>query len=463
MPLPLRSLLLVLAAQVAASPVPVPLPETVSPVATYLQPGSVRPLPGKLDDTPVFNSNSPEVIQLPGILVSTMPPDAADKHALSVNLDRPLTGRFDIFAHHISNCVNTSGDARTLYIGVLLKNGGTKSATIKILQAQSYLSQPDAPFIELPQQVDNPDGSIFAGPGDRVTDEILRGNSQSGWPEKMVLQPGQIGLLANLPIPVAGLKPPVNGRSLLMRLSCDQPVYIADLAAFATSGSGDSSGAPQLQDWISLLKAGNLAGPREAPASPPGCAGAFVYGRVGGVSLGAKWNAEVTDDNKKWLAVPPAGQSISYAVSTVERGTLGTGQVQSAPLAVRMPGTAFKGNGNYGVEYDIRLPLHNATDKPQSVSLSLQTPIKTEQTARGLTFYRQPPNRIFFRGTVRLSYFDDEGVQQQRYVHLVEKQGDSSSPLLKCELKAGETREVTVDLLYPPDATPPQALTITTQ
>jgi hypothetical protein len=39
-----------------------------------VQPGEIRPLPGKLDNIPVFNSNSPEWIKNEGILLSTSPP-----------------------------------------------------------------------------------------------------------------------------------------------------------------------------------------------------------------------------------------------------------------------------------------------------------------------------------------------------------------------------------------------------
>ncbi|XTZ10446.1 MAG: DUF3370 family protein, partial [cyanobacterium endosymbiont of Rhopalodia yunnanensis] len=37
------------------------------------QPQEVRTLPGKLNDVLVFNSNSPEVIETEGILLSTFP------------------------------------------------------------------------------------------------------------------------------------------------------------------------------------------------------------------------------------------------------------------------------------------------------------------------------------------------------------------------------------------------------
>ena len=35
----------------------------------------MRPLMGKLDDVPMFNSNSPEIVQTEGILLSAFPPE----------------------------------------------------------------------------------------------------------------------------------------------------------------------------------------------------------------------------------------------------------------------------------------------------------------------------------------------------------------------------------------------------
>jgi hypothetical protein len=49
-------------------------PAPPPPPLEVLQPQEVRPLPGKLDDVPVFNSNSPELVQTEGILLSTFPP-----------------------------------------------------------------------------------------------------------------------------------------------------------------------------------------------------------------------------------------------------------------------------------------------------------------------------------------------------------------------------------------------------
>lgn len=65
-----------------------------------VQTQEVRPLPGELDSTPVFNSNSPELIQTEGILLSTFP--SAGMRTPEAHLNYPFQGRFDIFAHHIA-------------------------------------------------------------------------------------------------------------------------------------------------------------------------------------------------------------------------------------------------------------------------------------------------------------------------------------------------------------------------
>jgi hypothetical protein len=55
-----------------ATPTPTPSP---TPQIEIVQPQQVRAIPGKLDDVPVFNSNSPELVQTEGILLSTFPPN----------------------------------------------------------------------------------------------------------------------------------------------------------------------------------------------------------------------------------------------------------------------------------------------------------------------------------------------------------------------------------------------------
>jgi hypothetical protein len=434
---------------------PAPTPEI------FVQPTEVRPLPGQLDNIPVFNSNSPELILEPGILLSTFPSD--HKAHPNAHLDFAFEGRFDVFAHHIAKAP-TPEDLRTLYLGVIVHNPGDEPVTLNVLQAASYLSQPDAPFMALPAQLEDPEGNIYAGPGSRVMGEILRGWHQEQFPVMVRIAPGQTRLLLNLPIPVAELDPPLNGRSTLMRLNSSGEVYMASLAMFAPPDKMGGERPPTIREWEQLLTQGNLAGPRDrAPTPPDSTDSTFLYGRVAGVAQGSTWQAILRDrDSDRHLTLPDPGQALSYVLSSLDRGTLGTGQIQSAPMLVRYPDTAYKAHGNYGVRYSLTLPLYNPKPDPQTVSISLQTPIKQDEIEAGLRFFEPLPPQTFFRGTVRLVYADDAGQAQTRYFHLVQRRGQAADPLIELTLQPNENRRVQFDFLYPPDASPPQVLTIRT-
>ena len=433
-----------------ASPAQPPQPETIT------QPQVVKPLPGKLDEVLVFNSNSPEVVQTEGILLSTFP--GTGKATPQAHLNQPFRGRFDLFAHHIAKATSPD-DRRTLYLGLLLHNPEPQVVTVYVLDAASYLSQPDAPFIPLPPFQENPRGSIYAGPGDRVTNAILRGHRQTGWPNRLVIPPGESRMLLNVPIPVRELTPPINGRSTLARLWSNGSVYLASLAQFAPTDAQGQDRPPTLSEWETLLQTGQLAGPRDKSPTVPGAPGNLIYGRVAGVARGARW--QMIHETR--LEIPAPGQAVSYVLSSLDRGAFGTGQIQSAPLVVRYPDTAYAAHGNYGVRYRLALPLYNGSDRPQTVTLALQTPLKNDQVQDNLQFFASPPTRVFFRGTLRVRYTTEQGRRQTRYVHLVQHRGQQGEPLAKLVLDPQQTRTVEVDFIYPPDATPPQVLTLSTE
>jgi Protein of unknown function (DUF3370) len=438
----------------ASSTTPQPQPQEI------IQPQEVRSLAGKLNKIPVFNSNSPELVLKEGILLSTFSPQ--NKANPEAHLNFPLQGNFDIFAHHVAKAP-TPEDLRTLYLGIILHNPTQQPVTVDILQAASYLSQPDAPFIELPPQVEDPQGKVYAGPGSRVMGDILRGRRhQDIFEPQIVIAPGESQMLVNLPIPVRELEPPLNGRSTYMRLRSNGKVYAASLAMFAPKDETGQERPPTLEEWENLLKEGELATPRDRAPSPPGTSGNIVYGRVAGVSAGSIWKAKLSDLGSVDLAIPGKGEAFSYGLSTLDGGQLGTNQVQSAPMLVRYPDTAYKAHGNYGVQYSIALPLRNPTQESQTVAVKLQTPIKQDQLKDGLRFLDPPAQQVFFRGTVRVSYEDEQKVSQTRYFHLVQKRGQRGEPLVKIEIPAMDWRLVQVDFLYPPDATPPQVLTVET-
>jgi hypothetical protein len=436
-------------------------PPALAPEEIFI-PQEVRPLPGQLDEIPTFNSNSPEVVQTEGILLSTFP--GTGKQVPDAHLNFPFQGRFDLFAHHIAKA-DPPEDLRTLYLGVIVHNPSNQPVTLDILQAASYLSQPDAPFIQLPPQVENPTGTVYAGPGSRVMNDILRGKRQEQWPAQLVIPANESRMLINLPIPVKELEPPLNGRSTLMRLRSSGPVYVASLGRFAGTNPDGSERPPSLEEWQQLLQTGKLAGPRDRIPTPlDQISGNIIYGRVAGVAQGTQWQAQLTDGPGSYnLTIPEAGNAFSYGLSTLILGTLGTGQVQSARMLVRYPDTAYQAHGNYGIHYRLSLPLYNPTDRPQTVTLTIQTPLKEDQLSKaGLRFLDPPPTQTFFRGTVRLRYNDEQNRPQSRFIHLVQKRGQQGEPLVELTLAPQTRKLVHLDFLYPPDATPPQVLTVRT-
>lgn len=439
----------------------VPTVDSQFPPMEILQLQEVRPLPGDLDDVPVVNSNSPEVVKTEGILLSTFP--GSGKAFPNAHLNVPLEGRFDIFSHHISRAENPA-ETRSLFQGLLVFNPTRRPITLNVLQGASYLTRPDALFVELPDYVDDPLGTVYSGPGSRAMNDVLRGRLRGGWPAVVTIPPGESYMLMNLPIPAGKVTPTSNGRSTLLRLRSNGPVYVASLAMFAPQTPNKTERIPTVTEWENLIRTANLAGPRDIPPTTPGTkTGQVIYGRVAGVAKGSLWKAQLTDSAEATdFTIPQPGQAISYGLSLLERGTLGTGQIQSAPMVARYADTAYLANGNYGIEYSLTLPLHNAQKTTQTVAIALQTPLKEEQIEGGLLFFDQPPQRIFFRGPVRVRYNDDQNRPQTRFVHIVQRRGQRGEPLVKLTLPPDARRLVHVDFLYPPDATPPQVLTVET-
>lgn len=432
---------------------PKPAPQEI------VQAGEVRPLPGSLDKIPVFNSNSPEWIKTEGVLLSTFTSDG--KKVPAAHLNFPFQGRFDLFAHHYTH---TPKDLQTLYLGVILYNPGKKPIRVDILQGASYLMV-DAPFVTLAPYIENNDGKVFSGPGARAVADVLRGVRQKDFPAKLVIPAGGSRMLLNHPIPVRNLEKPVNGRSSFFRLRSSGKVYTASLAMFAKKNAEGNDRAPTLAEWQDLLKNGNFAGPRDKIPTPPDAKGGqLIYGRVAGVSEGATWKANLVDNAKtQTLTIPQPGKAISYAIATLRSGRLGTQQSQTAKMLVRYPDTAYEAHGNYGVEYNLSLPLSNNTNTNQPVTVTLETPLKEDKLAQNGVRFRKPSLDFpFFRGTVRLKYTDDDGKPQTRYVHLWHRTGQVLDPLVKVVLKPGTKRMVQLDVIYPPDSTPPQVVTVRT-
>ena len=434
----------------AATPVTTP-----AAPATVLRPQTVAPLPGGLDPVLVVNDNNPELISGPGILLSTF--SGSGRSQPEAHLDLALNGRFDLFSHHVYAGKPDTLDS-TLWLAVLAQPRGHQPVTLRLLSGATALSQatdaiqPQAPFLPLPALMPQ-DGHTFSGPGSRVATELLQRQRSPLLSEQWSLQPGQPTALVVLPLPVRGLDPLLNGRNLQLRLQSDGPVSLATVAAF---GTGDQP--PPASSWAALLD-GPLS-PKEHKPTPRGAKGKMVYSRVSGVQIGSSWRAVITDPGQPFLSASRA--PISWPIASLERGSLGTGQVQTAELKAYYPGTAWAAHGNYGVEYDLTLPLKNRSSQPLQLQLALESPIKSDQDQGGLRFNTSTARPVMFRGTVEVSGLDGEHgrASGRRSLHLVQRAGQQGPALGTVSLAPGASRSLRVRLIYPADATPPQVLSL---
>ncbi|MBD2718554.1 DUF3370 domain-containing protein [Synechococcus sp. FACHB-909] len=464
---PIRALVLpvlglaALGGPLLAQPQPSPAPQA-APTPPVLRPGTVAPLPGRLDGVPMVNDNNPEVIKGPGILLSTFDGQRGyDGRPLGVpaaHLNAAVSGPFELFSHHIYAGTPESLDS-TLWVAVVAAPRGKVPVKLRTVAGSTALSQsvtpdqPSAPFLPLPALMEQGTTPIWAGPGSRVATELLARQRSPLVPEGWTLPPGQLSTLMVLPLPVRGLDPLLNGLNLQLRLNSDGPVDVATLAAF-----GPVDRPPDPAVWQRLLQGG--LSPKEHSPSPRGAKGPMIYSRVSGVQDGSAWVGRITDPGRPTLSVSRA--PISWPIASLERGTLGTGQVQTAPLRAFYPGTAWAAHGNYGVTYDLTLPLRNDTPRPVQLAVALESPIKTDQPLGGLRFNTTPARAVMFRGTVEVSGLDNDagGPGGRRRFHLVLRAGQEGPPLGTVSLRPGQERQLRVRLIYPADATPPQVLSL---
>ena len=414
----------------------------------------VLPLTGHLDAVPMVNDNNPELIEQDGILLSTF--RGSSRNAIDVT----LSGRFDLFSHHVYAGTDDSLES-TLWLALLMAPQGKTPVTLTLLGGSTALSQATAkgqtaaPFLPLPARMHETTAIVASGPGSRVAGDLLNRRTAAELPSRTwILEPGEPSLVLQLPIPVKGLDPLLNGRNLQLRLHSSGPVELATLAAH-----GQGHTPPNLQTWSDLLARGQLSRKDHRP-TPRGSRGAMTYSRVSGVQIGSRWQARLSDPEQETLSI--GEQPVSWPISSLERGSLGTGQIQTAELQAFYPGTAWAAHGNYGVEYDLTLPLMNTGSEPQHLVISLDSPLKTDRPSGGLRFHSNATGPVMFRGPVEVRGLNDQNGQAlgRQTIHLVLRQGQQGPPLGELSLLPGEQKDVRIRLIYPADATPPQVITV---
>lgn len=410
----------------------------------------VRALPGALDATPVLNSNNPELVKEGGVLVSTLAGGGS-------NLDFSFLGPFEVFAHHIAETAFLDGND-TCWIGLVAHNDGTAAADLRLLAGSSWLSS-EAPFISLDPVVDDPRGGVFSGPGGRVAADWLA-NRSSLEPTTWTIEPGARRVILSEPIPAKNFGVPSrNARSALLRLEAGRPVRLAYVALFGRLGQ-----PPADAGYLAVLQAGRRAGPPEraaTPYEPPArpTSGTFIYGRVGGVTLGARWTGRLFERASEVLAAP--GDQVGFPIASLALNTLGTGQVQVPAMARRYPEAPPEGHGSYGVTYDLQVPLDNPDQTPRRYALTLSHPQRLPEGRPGKPTYVNPAGRpVTFRGPVRFDYDEAPGRPRRVISHVVLRDGEQGAPFATVTVPPGGRTEGRLTLVYPADCTPPQLLTV---
>jgi hypothetical protein len=447
--------------------------QTTSPAPKQIKQSlRIFPLPGQLDALPMFNDNSPESVKQSGILLSSLPNRGQTD---SPFLDYAFAGDFGVFSHHI--LIDEIPGNRKLYLGLIASNYNAKPVTLTLRQGISYLTQPDAAFIyTLPAILANPGAKIFSGPGDRLSSEWIMDQWQ--YKDQVIqIAPGSSQIVSSLPIhsdvpnlsprPGGGAPLAVNGRSTLMHFHADKPVYLTQLAWMAKRQEG-ANGAqfvpPNLDDYRTLIHAGKFANKREPFSDydaqhPP--KGSFYYGRIAGISPGLAWKGRFWEGERQ-QEMPALGETVGYPIATTYVKRFGTGQNQSGQMIRRYKDSPPENHGNYCLNYDLTLPLDNQTEQPQTYQLSLTQPFNPNLPAgKNELIYLDPPNGTrMFRGSVRIDWNDEQGQLQDHLIHLDLRNGQLAPPLLNIQVPAKAKYTVRIRLIYPPDATPPQLLTL---
>ncbi|MEB3330550.1 MAG: DUF3370 family protein [Candidatus Sericytochromatia bacterium] len=409
-----------------AAPAPAPAAPT-APDALQLTTGlnGVQPLPGGLDEVPVLNSNHPEIVYGPGVIVSTLPGDGQS------HLDYAFRGPFEVFTHHQNRA------DRDLYQALVLHNPGTAPVRVKVGPSAATITN-RAPYRDHgPIPAPDPWGMRASGPGDKTAMDFLRGG-RAIKAEELVLAPGETRVVHALRLP------PGNEGTGAFRFASEGPVHGAVVIEDAP---------PTAAGVKRRLDAGTLM-PRSSHdpiATVPGAPGQLIFGRVAGVQTGAAWRGRLTTDGQAFRVTDQA-DSQSWVLVGKRSNTLGTGQDQAAPLARRYGDTAYAAHGNYGVTYELELPLRNDSAQAREVRLYFDSPGKP-----------LPHLSRVFRGAIAIDVVDAAGRVKTEYVHVSQKAGElGTAPLTTLKLPPGAQRAVRVRLVYPANSTPPHALRVET-
>jgi hypothetical protein len=337
-----------------------------------------------------------------------------------------------VFTHH----QNRSG--RNLFQALVLHNPGKEPVKVQVGPSAASFTN-SAPYRDHGgSPAPDPWGWRSSGPGDVTAGKFLRGE-RAIHANSITLKPGETRVVHSL------LIPPKNEGTGQFRFSAEGPVHGAVVIEEAP---------PTDASVKARMAAGKLLArnPEDKLPTPPGAPGQLIFGRVSGVQKGAAWRATATNDGAgKTFRITEQDTSQSYVIVGKRSNTLGTGQDHAAPLERRYDDTAYAAHGNYGVTYEVALPVRNETQDTREVKIFFDSPGQP-----------LPLSRVF-RGQIAIDITDAKGRTSTQYMHVSQRAGDmGEAPLTTIQLPPGESRAVKLRLVYPANSTPPHALRIET-
>jgi hypothetical protein len=383
-----------------------------------------QPLNGSFNNVPVLHSNQPEIVEGPGILVSTTPGSAiaSESNQPLRNASYTFSGEFGLHMHHkyYPNDVSKLGGRRQrglLTIAAIAINPGDQPVTLSF-ERGSVKNSFEAPYHPNKLMGVKPLGPRpwNTGPGDATAVQMLRGELDRRLPRDVVIPPKSRKVIVSTVLPARGI---ANG---LLRGRSDGPFQMAVVAAEETK---------QDQDLVAMLDQGRLAPGRIYLNRIREIQAGQIFSRVAGVALGDEYEASIRHD----LGQGP----LHVPLTSTHKHHFGTRDIQVNQLKTRMVDSAVNNVGTYGVRFDVDLNLTG--EGPYELVFS-------HPVASG----RAPFTA--FRGSIGIK--TEEGYQE---VHVGLKSGQSL-PIAQLNLKGGQVNPVRVSMVYPADATPGHLLSV---
>ncbi|NDC33840.1 MAG: DUF3370 family protein [Synechococcaceae bacterium WB9_2_112] len=384
-----------------------------------------KPLNGRFNTLPVLHSNQPEEVEGPGVLINTAPgvSFSTETGQSLRNAEYTFNGDFGVHLHHkyfpqYRGQISPSSRRTELTLGLILINPGSRPVHIRFMSG-AVRNSFEAPYLANSMNGVRPLGPRpwNTGPGDATAVQMLRNKLDARLSETITLAPNSRSVLFQTDLPALGIA------NALLRGQSDGPFQMAVVAARQPRSS---------DDLMAVLDQGVLAPGRVYLNRIAEIQNRQVFSRVGGVALGDEYQASVTHN----LATDGA---LHVPLTSTQRHTFGTNEVQVNPLVSRMLDSSLDNVGTYGVRFIVDMNLRG--EGPYELVMSHPSAVGGKQFTA-------------FRGSIQIQ--TEAGVQE---FHVVLRSGQSL-PLTSLALRPGVNNPVRLTLVYPADATPGHLLSV---